>query len=530
MINDVNSLGSQDILEREITRLITLGDQCQFEGNYQEATTQYLGALERSIEAPNRWARAVALSRLGDILTYTGHYPIAVEFYKRQFIITHGSEYSSDIDYTENLSDYSEIILFYKSFAFHKLGSGYYYIGFYALSLELQDWSLRISSDLPVSEKNGELKCKSYSTIGLTRHALGEYETAIFSYEAALEIAESLNLLREKAENFINLSASTRKKRVVEGVQATRSALDKVLMDLGFAYHVSSNNPYLKSSILLEFAKIYEEHDIDLSLKHCQDALEIANRFKLNISRLCQEALDQITRTKISLSKNYEIQEQPWQMHSSPFFQQIDDVQLQLSEFKADFVIMTARPTELRAVTYLLEPCENEKSPFKRFTNSGIYYLGKLGACNVVVTQCRIGTRDERGSTIATVDALDLWKPKAVIMVGIAFGKDSGTQDIADVLVASEIFDYEVQRVGVNTTVNRGGRLPSSRILLGLFEQAHEWKFERPDRSLCRIISGPILSGEKLVDNPGFKADLLLAFPEAEEFSTHTLDFSEGDL
>ena len=150
------------------------------------------------------------------------------------------------------------------------------------------------------------------------------------------------------------------------------------------------------------------------------------------------------------------------------------------------------------------------------YTSSGQYYLGKFGHYKTVVTQCRMGTRDERGASFVTQKALEIWKPKAVIMVGIAFGKSSVEQNIGDVLVATEIIDYDVNRIGLDGIVDRGSRPLSNRNLLGLFEQAHEWEFIRPDGSPCKLIPAPVLSGDKLVDNPEFKADLFKRFPHAK--------------
>lgn len=127
-----------------------------------------------------------------------------------------------------------------------------------------------------------------------------------------------------------------------------------------------------------------------------------------------------------------------------------------------------------------------------------------------------MGTRDERSAGFATQKTLEIWNPKAVIMVGIAFGKDFREQKIADVLVATEIIDYEVTRIGLDGIVDRGTRPPSNRNLLSLFEQAYEWQFYRPDNSLCQLIAGPILSGEKLIDNSEFKAELFQRFPHAK--------------
>jgi nucleoside phosphorylase len=119
------------------------------------------------------------------------------------------------------------------------------------------------------------------------------------------------------------------------------------------------------------------------------------------------------------------------------------------------------------------------------------------------------------GSVIlATEQAQRLWNPKAIIMVGIAFGKDPTKQKIGDVLVASQIISYEQQRVGEDI-IYRGSIPPSNTILLNRFENVQNWQFARPDGSYCSLIVGSILSGEKLVDNPDFKATLFQQFPQA---------------
>jgi nucleoside phosphorylase len=99
-------------------------------------------------------------------------------------------------------------------------------------------------------------------------------------------------------------------------------------------------------------------------------------------------------------------------------------------------------------------------------------------------------------------------------MTGIAFGKNPSKNRIADILVASEIISYEQQRVG-QEIVFRGPIPPSNPTLLNRFENFQNWTFSRPDGSACSTQVGPILSGEKLVDDPAFKATLLKRFPQA---------------
>jgi nucleoside phosphorylase len=125
-----------------------------------------------------------------------------------------------------------------------------------------------------------------------------------------------------------------------------------------------------------------------------------------------------------------------------------------------------------------------------------------------------MGSGGERGSTLATPEALRTWQPKAIIMPGIAFGKDPGKQKMADVLVASQIIPYEKQRRG-QETIFRDPIPPSNALLQNRFENALDWHFNRPDGQPCKLRIGSILSGDKLVDDPEFKAELFTHFPEA---------------
>jgi nucleoside phosphorylase len=169
---------------------------------------------------------------------------------------------------------------------------------------------------------------------------------------------------------------------------------------------------------------------------------------------------------------------------------------------------------ELRAVTHLLKPYPRRKKILLVYSGPETYYLGKFGAYNTVVTKCRMGAIGDGSVILATEQAQRLWNPKAIIMVGIAFGKDPTKQKIGDVLVASQIISYEQQRVGEDI-IYRGSIPPSNTILLNRFENVQNWQFARPDGSYCSLIVGSILSGEKLVDNPDFKATLFQQFPQA---------------
>jgi len=99
-------------------------------------------------------------------------------------------------------------------------------------------------------------------------------------------------------------------------------------------------------------------------------------------------------------------------------------------------------------------------------------------------------------------------------MVGIAFGLSPTKQRMGDVLVASEVIPYEQQRIG-SKNVFRGPIPPSDRTLLNRFENAQNWSFIRPDGLVAQVHVGPVLSGEKLIDDLDYKSQQLEQHPQA---------------
>ncbi|KYC37025.1 hypothetical protein WA1_46120 [Scytonema hofmannii PCC 7110] len=150
--------------------------------------------------------------------------------------------------------------------------------------------------------------------------------------------------------------------------------------------------------------------------------------------------------------QNYEIERQSWYAPNLPETEEINQEGCKSLKDKIDVVIITATEVELKAVAKLLQPYPRRKKVLQ--------------------------------------------------------------QKIADVLVASKIIFYEQQRIG-EEIVYRGSIPPSNTTLLNRFENVQNWKFTRPDGSHCNLIVNPILSGEKLVDNPEFKAALFQQFPQA---------------
>jgi nucleoside phosphorylase/DNA-binding response OmpR family regulator len=211
---------------------------------------------------------------------------------------------------------------------------------------------------------------------------------------------------------------------------------------------------------------------------------------------------------------HYSAEDQPWFLLEFPKTSEIGENQADQFQGKINLVLITATEVELKASVRLLKPFPGRKRILKLCVGPETYYLGKFGAYITAVTKCRIGAINEGSVILATEQAQRIWNPIAVIMVGIAFGKDPGKQKIGDVLVASQIISYEQQRVGKDI-VYRGPIVPNNTTLLNRFENIFDWTFMRPDGKKCDLMIGPILSGEKLIDDLDFKQKLFDQFPQA---------------
>jgi nucleoside phosphorylase len=154
-------------------------------------------------------------------------------------------------------------------------------------------------------------------------------------------------------------------------------------------------------------------------------------------------------------------------------------------------------------------------SPPRRTIGSLVYYdLGEHGGATVwLVRTTSTGTIGPGGSTLTVLQGIDALDPYWVVMVGIAFGVDETQQSIGDVLVASRLQTYELQRVGTTNEGrlvlgNRNVNVPPSQALLARLMSAEL------DVALT-VSHGVMLTGEKLVDNLDFRASLLVLAQEA---------------
>ena len=177
--------------------------------------------------------------------------------------------------------------------------------------------------------------------------------------------------------------------------------------------------------------------------------------------------------------------------------------------------ILVATEVERQAVLKKMRPPKNKRAVLQVYSGSNTCFVGRLGVTDVILCMTAMGSVGRDSSMMVTSEIIDAWELSAVIMVGISFGKDATKQAIGSVLVSDRIIAYEPERVGTNTNENRGSEHIAGAVLLNRFRNVIGWCFGTPEGRECGFQTGPILSGEKLVDNPKFKQTLFERFKTA---------------
>ncbi|WP_437596416.1 hypothetical protein WMF28_27965 [Sorangium sp. So ce590] len=183
----------------------------------------------------------------------------------------------------------------------------------------------------------------------------------------------------------------------------------------------------------------------------------------------------------------------------------------------ADVGVLVAVEVELDATLALMQPAPDQDHVLKVFWRESIYYFGTLGTYTCALSMCEKGSIGRDGSIQAGTRLLERWHPRALFLIGIAFGKNVNDQKqmLGDILVSTQVCPYDSARVGATTTEQRGPRPEAGLTLLNRVKNLRfRWK---PDSNADerKPIFGPIISGEELVDNIDRKRQLFLAFPDA---------------
>ena len=141
--------------------------------------------------------------------------------------------------------------------------------------------------------------------------------------------------------------------------------------------------------------------------------------------------------------------------------------------------------------------------------------LGILAGARIFMVQSEMGSGGQSGSILTIQEAIDVLHPSAIIMVGIAFGIDQKKRHIGDILVSRQLLPYDLQRVGTDSAGKmvvtlRADRPSASPKMLTIFRAAAKYWQAPP-----KVQFGPVLSGDKLVDNQDYRDQLVGLNPEA---------------
>jgi WD40 repeat protein/nucleoside phosphorylase len=182
-------------------------------------------------------------------------------------------------------------------------------------------------------------------------------------------------------------------------------------------------------------------------------------------------------------------------------------------QLKADVLLVTATDIEAKTV-YTLFPKEGNCTLETHFVGNLTYFdFGLIGGTRVCMVRSEMGAGGLAGATLTTNEAIQVLAPRAVIMVGIAFGVDQKKHQIGDILVSKQLFGYELQRISKTDTSTRitprGDRPAAPPYILDKFRTA-ELGWSGP-----KVDFGLILSGDKLVDDIDFRTQLLQLAPDA---------------
>lgn len=172
--------------------------------------------------------------------------------------------------------------------------------------------------------------------------------------------------------------------------------------------------------------------------------------------------------------------------------------------------ILLVTVTKVETTTVLDVFSKSSGTEWKRKTiqKKIYYYLGVVGGLEIYLVQSEMGSAGVGASLITVSNAIKSISPRAVIMVGIAFGVDPNKQKLGEILVSKQLMSYELGKIK-GKFKPRGDRVPCSPELLDLFRSGDiDWKG-------AKVHFGLMLSGEKLIADQEFRDWLLEIEPEA---------------
>lgn len=181
---------------------------------------------------------------------------------------------------------------------------------------------------------------------------------------------------------------------------------------------------------------------------------------------------------------------------------------------KVDILLLTVTNLESKALLSEMMPLDDQEGILQGSLSVVTYRIGLFGNYCAAHTELIIGTPVPYDSASIPKLAFDEIKPKAVFLLGNAFGLKKDKQRVGDVLIAKSILPYKTNKFGDNFLINKGEEILCGNILSERFRTRKlNWEVFCDGRKI-EIFQGLVLSGQDLIDKQLSEA-LVREFPTA---------------
>ncbi|KKN06931.1 hypothetical protein LCGC14_1072320 [marine sediment metagenome] len=201
--------------------------------------------------------------------------------------------------------------------------------------------------------------------------------------------------------------------------------------------------------------------------------------------------------------------------YSKVTFKSINKGELDEYIKRIPIAIFTATLVEKDRILKKMDPLKNEDSIIKAYIKSFTVYIGRLALYPIIMVKCEQGIYRPNSIIYGCEDLCNYSKPKIAILYGIAFGLEENVQNIGDVLISERIIPYEMVKYNNGDVIDRSHRPESSELLKNRFKEFTEWSHTFPNGKRAKSLYGPILSGEKLLNDPKRRNEFKSRYPEA---------------
>lgn len=176
-----------------------------------------------------------------------------------------------------------------------------------------------------------------------------------------------------------------------------------------------------------------------------------------------------------------------------------------IEKMQTKIMIVVATPLELDILIKKLRT----KAPVTPSIGTLSYFTTVIGNNLINIVKCQMGQNGVGGSILTVENAIKELHPDFVIMSGIAWGANKEKQSIGDLLITTNVWDYDLEKIKSDgTTIPRGAITPASPRLVQMLEMLSVLIDD------YKTYFGSLASGSKLLDNEEFVSKLLESQPE----------------